>query len=110
VKASVFFGGTIDLLRHNGVRNCAAGHWPQFQKPTAFEQLTVFGKPDGTENEQGRGKLNVLQARPVSDRLAEIQTIHLAGSAPLLGGNSATDKKSSGYRHAADAGPQAAVA
>ena len=41
-KGSVFFGSTIDLLRHNEPQIAQLGIGRKFQKPTVFEQLTVF--------------------------------------------------------------------
>ena len=39
---SVFFGSTIDLLRHTEAEIAQLGIGRKFQKPTVFEQLTVF--------------------------------------------------------------------
>jgi urea transport system ATP-binding protein len=39
---TVFFGSTIDLLRHNEAQIARLGIGRKFQKPTVFEQLTVF--------------------------------------------------------------------
>ena len=39
---SVFFGSTIDLLRHTEAEIAHLGIGRKFQKPTVFEQLTVF--------------------------------------------------------------------
>ena len=39
---SVFFGSTIDLLRHTEARIAQLGIGRKFQKPTVFEHLTVF--------------------------------------------------------------------
>jgi len=39
---SVFFGSTIDLLRHTEAQIAQLGIGRKFQKPTVFEQLTVF--------------------------------------------------------------------
>jgi urea transport system ATP-binding protein len=41
-SGTVFFGSTIDLLRHNEPRSRNCGIGRKFQKPTVFEQLTVF--------------------------------------------------------------------
>ena len=38
----VFFGSTIDLLRHTEAEIAQLGIGRKFQKPTVFEQLTVF--------------------------------------------------------------------
>ncbi|WP_370679367.1 urea ABC transporter ATP-binding protein UrtD [Comamonas sp. GB3 AK4-5] len=86
-SGSVFFGSTIDLLRHNEPEIAQLGIGRKFQKPTVFEQLTVF------ENLELALKTHKGQDRAVwpslffrldsadSDRLAEVlHTIHLAGS------------------------------
>ncbi len=39
---SVYFGSTIDLLRHTEAEIAQLGIGRKFQKPTVFEQLTVF--------------------------------------------------------------------
>ena len=39
---TVFFGSTIDLLRHKESEIALLGIGRKFQKPTVFEQLTVF--------------------------------------------------------------------
>ena len=39
---SVFFGSTIDLLRHTEAQIAQLGIGRKFQKPTVFEHLTVF--------------------------------------------------------------------
>jgi len=39
---SVFFGSTIDLLRHTEAQIAQLGIGRKFQKPSVFEQLTVF--------------------------------------------------------------------
>jgi len=41
-KGTVFFGSTIDLLRHNEPEIAHMGIGRKFQKPTVFEQLSVF--------------------------------------------------------------------
>jgi urea transport system ATP-binding protein len=38
----VFFGSTIDLLRHNEPEIASLGFGRKFQKPTVFEHLSVF--------------------------------------------------------------------
>ena len=38
----MFFGSTIDLLRYREAEIAALGIGRKFQKPTVFEQLTVF--------------------------------------------------------------------
>jgi len=87
---TVFFGSTIDLLRHKEAEIAQLGIGRKFQKPTVFEQLTVFEnlelalKTDKGVKSSMFFKLDSLQ----SDRLAEILvTIHLAGSVNRLAGN-----------------------
>ena len=41
-SGTVFFGSTIDLLRHKEADIAQMGIGRKFQKPTVFEQLTVF--------------------------------------------------------------------
>ncbi len=89
-SGAVFFGSTIDLLRYNESQIAQMGIGRKFQKPTVFEQLTVFEnlelalKTDKNVKPSMFFKLNSLQ----SDRVAEIlHTIHLADSARRIAGN-----------------------
>jgi urea transport system ATP-binding protein len=89
-SGTVFFGSTIDLLRHNESQIAQMGIGRKFQKPTVFEHLTVFEnlelalKTDKTVKPSMFFKLDSKQ----SDRLAEIlHTIHLAGSVRCMAGN-----------------------
>ncbi len=41
-EGTVFFGSTIDLLRHSEPEIAQLGIGRKFQKPTVFEQLSVF--------------------------------------------------------------------
>ena len=89
-EGTVFFGSTIDLLRHTEPQIAQLGIGRKFQKPTVFEQLTVFEnlelalKTDKGVKSSMFFKLDSAQ----SDRLAEILvTIHLAGSVNRLAGN-----------------------
>ena len=89
-EGRVYFGSTIDLLRYTEPEIAQLGIGRKFQKPTVFEQLTVF------ENLELALKTNKavvsslffrLDSRQ-SDRLAEIlHTIHLAESVGRLAGN-----------------------
>ncbi|MDR3367799.1 urea ABC transporter ATP-binding protein UrtD [Rhodoferax sp.] len=82
-EGRVFFGSTIDLLRFKEADIAQMGIGRKFQKPTVFEQLTVFEnlelalKTNKAVTASMRFKLDSNQ----SDRLAEVlHTIHLADS------------------------------
>ncbi len=88
-RGTVFFGGTIDLLRHSEAEIAQLGIGRKFQKHTVFEHLTVFEnlelalKTDKRVKPSMFFKLDSAQA----DRLADIlQTIHLADSVNRLAG------------------------
>nr|WP_315224215.1 urea ABC transporter ATP-binding protein UrtD [uncultured Albidiferax sp.] len=87
---TVFFGSTIDLLRHNEPQIAQLGIGRKFQKPTVFEQLSVFEnlelalKMDKSVQSSMLFKLDSAQ----SDKLAEmLVTIHLADSVGRQAGN-----------------------
>jgi urea transport system ATP-binding protein len=89
-EGTVFFGSTIDLLRHTEPQIAQLGIGRKFQKPTVFEQLTVFEnlelalKTDKGVKSSMFFRLDSMQ----SDRLAEIlHTIHLGESVNRLAGN-----------------------
>ena len=80
-EGSVYFGSTIDLLRHTEPEIAAMGIGRKFQKPTVFEKLSVFENLElalKTRKDIQSSlffKLNSAQ----SDRLAEVlDTIELA--------------------------------
>jgi len=80
-EGRVFFGSTIDLLRFKEADIAQMGIGRKFQKPTVFEQLTVFEnlelalKTNKAVTASMFFKLDSVQ----SDRLAEVlHTIHLA--------------------------------
>ena len=86
----VFFGSTIDLLRYKESEIAQLGIGRKFQKPTVFEQLTVFEnlelalKTDKAVKSSLLFRLNSVQ----EGKLAEIlHTIHLADSVSRLAGN-----------------------
>jgi urea transport system ATP-binding protein len=89
-SGTVFFGSTIDLLRYTEPQIAQLGIGRKFQKPTVFEQLTVFEnlelalKTDKAVKASVFFKLDSAQ----SDRLLEVlNTIHLAADMTRLAGN-----------------------
>jgi urea transport system ATP-binding protein len=88
-SGTVFFGSTIDLLRHNEPQIAQLGIGRKFQKPTFFEQLSVFENLElALKTHKGvtasmRFRLDSAQ----SDRVAELlHTIHLADSVRRMAG------------------------
>ena len=83
-KGQVFFGSTIDLLRYREPEIAALGIGRKFQKPTVFEQLSVFENLElalATDKRVGHSMVFSLTGEE-KDRLAEVlTTIHLADSA-----------------------------
>jgi urea transport system ATP-binding protein len=88
-SGQVFFGSTIDLLRHREAEIAALGIGRKFQKPTVFEQLSVFENLElalATDKRVRHSLLFTLSGED-KDRLAEVlQTIHLLASAGLQAG------------------------
>jgi len=89
-EGRVFFGSTIDLLRYKESEIAQMGIGRKFQKPTVFEQLTVFEnlelalKTNKAVTASMLFRLDSVQ----SDRLAEVlHTINLADSVSRLAGN-----------------------
>jgi len=89
-EGTVFFGSTIDLLRYNEPQIAQLGIGRKFQKPTVFEQLTVFEnlelalKTDKRVRPSMVFRLDSAQG----DQLAELlHTIHLADSVNRMAGN-----------------------
>jgi urea transport system ATP-binding protein len=89
-EGTVFFGSTIDLLRYNEPQIAQLGIGRKFQKPTVFEQLTVFEnlelalKTDKRVQPSMVFRLDSAQG----DQLAELlHTIHLADSVNRMAGN-----------------------
>jgi urea transport system ATP-binding protein len=85
----VYFGSTIDLLRHNEPEIAQLGIGRKFQKPTVFEHLTVFEnlelalKTDKRVWASMRFRLDSAQ----TDRLAQVlHTIHLASVVHTVAG------------------------
>ncbi|MDO9400513.1 MAG: urea ABC transporter ATP-binding protein UrtD [Polaromonas sp.] len=89
-EGTVFFGSTINLLRHTEPQIAQLGIGRKFQKPTVFEQLTVFENLElALKTNKGVKSSMFFQLDSAqSDRLAEILvTIHLADSVGRLAGN-----------------------
>jgi urea transport system ATP-binding protein len=89
-SGQVFFGSTIDLLRYREAEIAALGIGRKFQKPTVFEQLSVFENLElalATDKRVRHSMVFTLSGEE-KDRLGEVlQTIHLADSAARLAGN-----------------------
>jgi urea transport system ATP-binding protein len=89
-SGQVFFGSTIDLLRHNEPEIAQLGIGRKFQKPTVFENLSVFENLElALKTHKGVAasmffKLDATQR----DRLSEVlHTIHLTDSVLRQAGN-----------------------
>ncbi|HXD39914.1 MAG TPA: urea ABC transporter ATP-binding protein UrtD [Ramlibacter sp.] len=83
-EGKVFFGSTIDLLRYTEPQIAQMGIGRKFQKPTVFEQLTVFENLELAlrTGKDVRSSMFFRLDSGQADRLAEVlHTIHLAGSA-----------------------------
>ena len=87
---TVFFGSTIDLLRYKEPEIAQLGIGRKFQKPTVFEQLTVFENLE-LALKTHKGVMSSMFFKLDStqgDRLADLlHTIHLADSVNRLAGN-----------------------
>ena len=89
-SGTVFFGSTIDLLRHNEPQIAQLGIGRKFQKPTVFEQLSVFENLElALKTHKGVGaSMRFALDSTQSDRLAEVlHTIHLADAVTRQAGN-----------------------
>ena len=80
-RGQVFFGSTIDLLRHREAEIATLGIGRKFQKPTVFEQLSVFENLElalATHKGVWHSLRFALNGEQI-DRLGEVLlTIHLA--------------------------------
>jgi urea transport system ATP-binding protein len=81
-SGTVFFGSTIDLLRYSEPEIAAMGIGRKFQKPTVFEQLSVFENLElALKTHKGIASSMLFKLGAQKDRIAEVlHTIHLAGS------------------------------
>ena len=82
-SGTVFFGSTIDLLRYKEPEIAAMGIGRKFQKPTVFEQLSVFENLElALKTHKGIASSMLFKLSGAQkDRIAEVlHTIHLAGS------------------------------
>jgi urea transport system ATP-binding protein len=88
-SGTVFFGSTIDLLRYKEAEIAQMGIGRKFQKPTVFEQLTVFENLElALATDKGvKSSMFFRLDSAQADRLAEVlHTIHLADRADRLAG------------------------
>ena len=82
-EGTVFFGSTIDLLRYKEAEIAQLGIGRKFQKPTVFEQLTVFENLELAlkTNKGVKSSMFFKLDSAQSDRLSEtLVTIQLADS------------------------------
>ena len=89
-SGTVFFGSTIDLLRYNEFEIAQMGIGRKFQKPTVFEQLSVFENLELAlkTNKAVKSAMFFKLDSTQSDRLAQVlHTIHLAESVNRMAGN-----------------------
>jgi urea transport system ATP-binding protein len=88
-EGKVFFGSTIDLLRYKESEIAQMGIGRKFQKPTVFEQLTVFENLElalKTNKAVSASMFHTLDSVQ-SDRLLEVlHTINLSDSLSRLAG------------------------
>lgn len=86
----VYFGSTIDLLRYTEPEIAQLGIGRKFQKPTVFEQLTVFENLELAlkTNKAVTASLFFRLDSTQSDRLLDVlHTIHLTANASVQAGN-----------------------
>jgi len=88
-SGTVFFGSTINLLRHKEAEIAQMGIGRKFQKPTVFEQLTVFDNLElALKTAKGVAASMFFRLDSAdADRLAQVlRTIQLSGSVERLAG------------------------
>jgi urea transport system ATP-binding protein len=89
-SGTVFFGSTIDLLRYKEAQIAQMGIGRKFQKPTVFEQLTVFENLELalSTNKSVKSSMFFKLDSAQSDQLADtLKTIHLSDESARLAGN-----------------------
>ena len=89
-SGTVFFGSTIDLLRHREAEIAQLGIGRKFQKPTVFEHLNVFENLElALKTHKGvKSSMFFKLDSEQKDRLVEmLHTIHLADSASRRAGD-----------------------
>ncbi len=89
-SGQVFFGSTIDLLRHNEPEIAQLGIGRKFQKPTVFEHLSVFENLElALKTHKGvTASMFFKLDGEQRDRLSEVlHTIHLTDSVLRQSGN-----------------------
>jgi urea transport system ATP-binding protein len=89
-SGTVFFGSTIDLLRYKEPEIAQLGIGRKFQKPTVFEQLSVFENLELAlkTNKGVKASMFFKVDSAQGDRLADIlHTIHLSDSLNRQAGN-----------------------
>ena len=114
-EGTVFFGSTIDLLRLREPQIAQMGIGRKFQKPTVFEQLTVFENLElALKTDKGVQALDVLPAglgaRATASPKCCTRSICATTRTRMAGTLEPRPEAVAGNRHAADAGPQAAAA
>jgi urea transport system ATP-binding protein len=88
-QGEVWFGSTIDLLRHREAEIAAMGIGRKFQKPTVFEELSVFENLELALacDKRVRHSMGFKLSGAHKDRFVEVlQTIHLLSSAARQAG------------------------